>query len=86
MHLAEVGTVPVILPPEDTLIHDGPLFFVNVIGVHPPVVVAVMSIEPPAAFVTSGIDPQVSVAPGTVMVKDVSQVIPSLSVAFTTTV
>ncbi len=86
MHLAEVGTVPVILPPEDTLIHDGPLFFVNVFVPHPPDVVAVMSMDAPAAFVMFEIDPQVSVAPGTVMVKDASQVIPSLSVALTTTV
>ncbi len=75
-----------MLPFEATLIQDGPLFFVNVIGVHPPDAVGVTLIDPSGDFVMFEIDPMASVAPGTVMVKDVSQVIPSLSVALTTTV
>ena len=64
LQAAELGTVPVMLPPEVTLIHDGVLpsgFFENVFVPHPPVAVAVIEIDDPTAFATSAIDAIVNV-------------------------
>ncbi len=86
LHLAEVGTVPVILPPEDTLTHDGPLFFVNVFVPHPPDALDETLIEPPGDAVTSSISSTASASPETVIINDASAVAPCASVAVTVTV